>query len=493
MRCRTGLESAGSLAMIAGLLFITGCGGNDRLGFYTSNPGNFRVIAAGTPVVSSQSLSTPAGQLSVTSVESVDSASVRRIVVYTDLPSSTVQSSTAETLLDGGLRGIAGSRKWKVERQEPVTLDGHPGREVRFAIDRESGSARGTGQARFFLVGNRLYQAIMVGPSQKVSEEELDHFLKSFELLQKVEVARSPAPAAPAGAPPPAAAEAASIPAAGPAASPPAMPAAPPAPIAPVVTPPILPAMATAEPASSPQPEPEPATGSEFGSPPDSRPDALAQADAPAAAPAPGANPPPRKSGRPTSARRLMPEADRTLQIGNVGPDTSKPAEVAIQADRIATRTSEGPLADGNPNERFREVAPGRALLVGLRVAYVPIFGGPKVAAIQAVYQEGQTYVDGSPFGKEIPMEMTILARPGYAIGGIHTRTGLTVDAFRVIFMRFHNGRLDPGDAYMSDWLGDPRGGSPKTILSAAKPVIGIHGRTNGREINMLGLLAAEK
>lgn len=50
-------------------------------------------------------------------------------------------------------------------------------------------------------------------------------------------------------------------------------------------------------------------------------------------------------------------------------------------------------------------------------------------------------------------MEMTIVARPGYAIGGIHTRTDLTVDAFRLSFMRFHN----------------------------------------GRKINMLGLLAAEK
>ena len=43
-----------------------------------------------------------------------------------------------------------------------------------------------------------------------------------------------------------------------------------------------------------------------------------------------------------------------------------------------------------------------------------------------------------------------------------------------------------------SDWLGDPRGGGPTTATGQGKLVVGIHGRSNGREINSLGVLVAE-
>ena len=85
-----------------------------------------------------------------------------------------------------------------------------------------------------------------------------------------------------------------------------------------------------------------------------------------------------------------------------------------------------------------------------------------------------------------------VVARPGYAVGAINTRTGLLLDAFQLVFMKLKNGRLDPDDSYMTNWLGDPRGGGPRDALGAGKLVIGIHGRSNGREINGLGLLVVE-
>ena len=87
---------------------------------------------------------------------------------------------------------------------------------------------------------------------------------------------------------------------------------------------------------------------------------------------------------------------------------------------------------------------------------------------------------------------MTVVARPGYAVGGINTYSGLMVDAFQVVFMRFKDGQLDSGDSYTTDWLGDSRGGGPGTATGQGKPVVGIHGRTNGRVIFTLGLLVAE-
>jgi hypothetical protein len=58
--------------------------------------------------------------------------------------------------------------------------------------------------------------------------------------------------------------------------------------------------------------------------------------------------------------------------------------------------------------------------------------------------------------------------------------------------MKYQDGKLDPSDSYTSDWLGDPRGGGDRSASSDGKPVVGIHGRSNGREVNMLGLVLAE-
>ena len=98
-----------------------------------------------------------------------------------------VEPYEPDALLDGGIRGISGSGQWTVQGQPPIALDGHPGRDVRFAVTLPP-RREGIGPGADFLVGSRLYQAIMVGPASKVTEEELDQFVKSFELLQKVPV-----------------------------------------------------------------------------------------------------------------------------------------------------------------------------------------------------------------------------------------------------------------------------------------------------------------
>ena len=85
-----------------------------------------------------------------------------------------------------------------------------------------------------------------------------------------------------------------------------------------------------------------------------------------------------------------------------------------------------------------------------------------------------------------------MVARPGYAVGAINTHAGLWLDAFQIVFMRFKDGQLDPEDSYTTDWLGDSRGGNARTATGEGKLVVGIHGRSNGRVVNSLGLLVAE-
>jgi hypothetical protein len=250
----------------------------------------------------------------------------------------------------------------------------------------------------------------------------------------------------------------------------------------------------TAQVAPTPAPAAQPTPDARDAGPTSTVTAQVAPPPARAVQPAPSRTPRPRPARSAPPARTPAPASaqDRVVQVGDVGPDPSKPAEVAIRANGPAGTLTERPDPRGNPRERFREAAPGRGVLVGMRVGYVEIFGGPKVGAIQPIFQDGNAYIEGQRSGRDIPPSMMLVARPGYAVGAINTRTGLTVDAFQVVFMRFKEGQLDPGDSYTSDWLGDPRGGGPANATGGGKLVVGIHGRSNGREINALGLLVAE-
>jgi hypothetical protein len=395
-------------------------------------------------------------------METVDGAQIRRMVIYTDLPQATVESSDPGEVLARGINGMKGSGQWSIEGDSPVTLDDHPGRDVRFAINPTASAQKGAGRARVFLVGNRLYQAIMVGPASKVSDEELDRYVKSFELLKKSPAVARQAPIAlPASDPIPAISGSASAPV-----------ASAPAPST---------SVSPTPPAQGPGAAPEPSVFAQDDTAP-----APVRRVRPAS-PRPSLVRAPRGGGR----NQARPQED-IVEATNDGPDPTKAAEVAIQTHGKMKRLGERPAASGNERDRFRDVAPEHGLLVGMRVGYVNAFGGSKVGMVQPIFQVGNSYVEGKVFGANIAASVTVVAKPGYAIGAINTHAGLLLDSFQIVFAKFKNGKFETRDTYRSEWIGVSHGGGAKSASGEGRPVIGIHGRSNGREINALGLLIFE-
>jgi hypothetical protein len=218
---------------------------------------------------------------------------------------------------------------------------------------------------------------------------------------------------------------------------------------------------------------------------------------------APG-GPRPRPAMTEPSARADAPAGARTVLKGSgtatapaapsAGPDPSRPAEVAIELKPAPTRRIDLPQDAPRPvrGEDFREVARGGSVLVGLRVGYVEAPGGRRIGSIQPIFQSGDTYSEGGSKGAPIPGETTLMARPGYAVGGVRVRSELIVDAIQVVFMKYKDGRLLPSDSYASDWLGDRRVGNLKYVTGEGKAVVGIRGATDGKALNALGLVVAE-
>jgi hypothetical protein len=135
----------------------------------------------------------------------------------------------------------------------------------------------------------------------------------------------------------------------------------------------------------------------------------------------------------------------------------------------------------------FRDVGPEGSVLVGVRVTYIERFGGPKIRSVQPIFRSGKNYYAGKIHGQFVPPFKTFVAKPGYAVGGLVTHTGLTVDGFGIVYMKVDGDALDPTDSYKSAWIGDKEGGGPGEVFSNGALVVGLQGKSK-EEVNGLGL-----
>jgi hypothetical protein len=134
----------------------------------------------------------------------------------------------------------------------------------------------------------------------------------------------------------------------------------------------------------------------------------------------------------------------------------------------------------GFEQDGFRDQAPKGGILVGFNVTFSKFIDKPTIGSLQPVYKVGGRTVTGKRYGRtNVLGSESVTAKPGYAVGELHVRTGLSVDGFEVVFMRIKGDRLDPDDNYVSKWLGNQTGGSPATVSTDGKVPVGINGRAD--------------
>jgi len=85
-----------------------------------------------------------------------------------------------------------------------------------------------------------------------------------------------------------------------------------------------------------------------------------------------------------------------------------------------------------------------------------------------------------------------VLAKEGYAVGGLRVDGKDLVYAVKVVFLRVKpDGALDKTDSYSSEWIGKPTGQAPKTVGGTGSKVVGVHGR-RGAVLDAVGLVLAK-
>lgn len=137
----------------------------------------------------------------------------------------------------------------------------------------------------------------------------------------------------------------------------------------------------------------------------------------------------------------------------------------------------------GQGGAPFAELGGSGALLIGFRAS----IGGNQLQALRGIYRLGERVNDGPSHGVTRHELREILAKPGYAVGGVKAKGADRVTAFNVVFMKVKGPMLDPADSYESGWLvGDGNGAA--TLGGDGYPVIGLIGR-HGNDLDALGLI----
>ncbi|HEV3261375.1 MAG TPA: hypothetical protein VG013_31270 [Gemmataceae bacterium] len=113
---------------------------------------------------------------------------------------------------------------------------------------------------------------------------------------------------------------------------------------------------------------------------------------------------------------------------------------------------------------------------------------GEYFAGIAPVYLESKHALEPA-HGKATLPRRRLMAKEGYAVGGIVAEAFGKVSGFQITFMRIDGDRLNRRDAYDSPWLGaHAHGGQRVQMGGDGNPVVGIYGSCQ-QDLDRLGLI----
>jgi len=146
---------------------------------YGSEPHRFTIMTPKSFEVSRDTTQTTAGDIElVTYLAELGPAAYG--VVCNDFPQDIVAGKDPNAILQGGSKGFNSQFNGTVTGEQLLILNGHSGLEISL-----TGATQGVeifAKGRFYLVGNRMYQIMVIAEKGKGDLEAIDKFLGSFKL-----------------------------------------------------------------------------------------------------------------------------------------------------------------------------------------------------------------------------------------------------------------------------------------------------------------------
>ncbi len=161
------------------LLLLAPAIGEPKFQEFNSKDGGFKVLMPGKPVERIQEQKSAAGILKFT-MYIVDLGQMASyIAAFNDFPDKVIEALPVAKHLDNCRDGnIKSFGKLISEKKITFGRQKHSGREILL----EKADKTAQYRARIYLVGNRLYQIVLVGPREVVQADTATKYLESFQL-----------------------------------------------------------------------------------------------------------------------------------------------------------------------------------------------------------------------------------------------------------------------------------------------------------------------
>jgi S1-C subfamily serine protease len=189
-----------------------------------------------------------------------------------------------------------------------------------------------------------------------------------------------------------------------------------------------------------------------------------------------------------------------------VTPTTPKPATPTLPAGAIPkpTEASANPIAlNMNPTKIlpsgesqiiagvfdpvFKDFAPEGGMMVGMQIGLGKFINYDIVVAARPIYRTDGKESFGIGRGASTNIK-TVMAKEGYAVGGVLVASGMGIDGLAVVFMKIDGEKLDPKDSYQSPYYGNPMKTPDQLITGDGLPIIGLGGKQNARTNQFTGI-----
>ncbi|MFO0957525.1 MAG: hypothetical protein U0800_08675 [Isosphaeraceae bacterium] len=149
---------------------------------FADEAGGFRVAFPGEPKSQETKVPGPAGsgELDVHSFV-YEERGRAYLVSYNDYPA--IDADKVGEFLDEVMTGSVQKFKGKLGSKRDIKLGTSPGKDYQYTIPGPKGDTI-AGRSRIYLVGNRLYQLVLIGDEAFVKSKDANSYLDSFEITR---------------------------------------------------------------------------------------------------------------------------------------------------------------------------------------------------------------------------------------------------------------------------------------------------------------------
>lgn len=165
----------GFVVVTVAISYFSGGGKLEAFEDYQSSRGRFTVSFPGEPEEGVQTLTSHDGDIDLY-MYSAGSKKIGFVVAYADYPDSVFKKRSIKEILDGAVDGAVNNVGGKLLDEIELEYEGYPGREIEVSV----GSKKASVRARIYLVDKRLYQLMVVGKRDQVTESRVYDFFDSF-------------------------------------------------------------------------------------------------------------------------------------------------------------------------------------------------------------------------------------------------------------------------------------------------------------------------